>query len=228
MTIRKLKIPKSEAIAKIVEQRRRGRELLLSVRKDTRDEIKVKYELWRDFTVDILNEIYASDTYGSDFQKHESSEVEYVSADWIPDIRYYVTKQIFPKLQFLKILAEKIDEFLERPDDSEDKAMEGLQERTIRDIPSPSIITIPQLFKFLTAPQVYRLITSIVVVIIGAFSLGMFIQSLRLDMEKYNLFQENQEMKDEIEVIRQEYELLGNKYESVVDSLELLNPPSAP
>lgn len=32
----------------------------------------------------------------------------------------------------------------------------------------------------------------------------------------------------EIEVIRQEYELLGNKYESVVDSLELLNPPSAP
>ncbi len=111
MSNRELKISVPEARIKIETQIKKGYILVELATKETRDNFKIRFEYWDSHTQEVLENIFSSVCYRIDFEEHKSSEVEYVSSDWIPDIKYYVNKQIIPKLEYLKILLENIDDF---------------------------------------------------------------------------------------------------------------------
>ena len=37
--------------------------------------------------------------------------MEYVSSDWVPDVEYYLEKEIVPKVDYLSVLSRSIDQF---------------------------------------------------------------------------------------------------------------------
>ena len=75
---------------------------------DEVDAFKLKYDHWRDITSEVLNEIFVSTDYSYKFRNQKSSKREYVNSSWQPDIKYYITKKMKPKIQYLKLLAENI------------------------------------------------------------------------------------------------------------------------
>ncbi|MFX0199464.1 MAG: hypothetical protein ACFFCW_25360 [Candidatus Hodarchaeota archaeon] len=116
-----------EARAKIEAQIRKGEELRekgLSIIKSKnsyqisareRDNFEASFEQWEGFTVEILEELFASSHYAYEFKKKQSSKVEYVGSGWIPDIEYYLEKQITPKIDYLNILIKNLNEFKDPP-----------------------------------------------------------------------------------------------------------------
>lgn len=68
---------------------------------------------WVDITYSVLQRIYKSSKYASEFKERHSSKVEYVSSSWIPDIEYYLHRQLVPKLDYLNVLRDSIDDFEE-------------------------------------------------------------------------------------------------------------------
>jgi predicted nucleotide-binding protein len=76
-----------------------------------RDSFKVKYEQWESLTAEVLNELFVSGRYSHEFKEHRSSEDELVSSDWVPDIDYYLRKELLPKIDFLKVLGGNVDDF---------------------------------------------------------------------------------------------------------------------
>lgn len=115
MSKRQIKIPKQGVKKKIDQQIEKGRQLVLSAqsKNENRDNFEIKYKQWVEFTGEILKEIFVSSTYAADFKEHRSSKVEYVNSGWIPDIEYYLTKQLNPKLHFLRVLNDNLNEFVE-------------------------------------------------------------------------------------------------------------------
>ena len=91
-----------------------GVELINKHRNNSRtdvDSFKINYDHWHDITSETLNEIFVSTDYSYKFRKQKSSKVEYVSSSWQPDIKYYLTKEIKPKIDYLKMLADNILDF---------------------------------------------------------------------------------------------------------------------
>ena len=125
MSKRKIKVPLTMASEKIDSQIQKGKELAKTgsdliksnyrLRRGARDRDNYKslYEQWVDFTYEILKEIFYSNSYAVDFKKKKSSKVEYVNSSWKPDVKYYLEKQIIPKLDFLEILKKNLFEFEE-------------------------------------------------------------------------------------------------------------------
>ena len=59
-----------------------------TMRTRSRDNFEVIYNQWRDFAEDKLRELFVSSHYADEFREARSSEVEYVSSDWIPGVDY--------------------------------------------------------------------------------------------------------------------------------------------
>ena len=118
----KIKVEKSYAKERLKAQIEKGRELFEKgsqiVREASqgsgtrsRDSFKAFYNQWEDFTEEILSGLFASNHQAREFRKTQSSKVEYVGSDWIPGVEYYLEKQIIPKLDYLRVLSENIEQF---------------------------------------------------------------------------------------------------------------------
>lgn len=79
------------------------------------DGLKIQYDHWHDITSETLNEIFISSDYSYKFRKQKSSQIEYVNSSWQPDIKYYLHKEIKPKIDYLKMLVDNIEDFDEAP-----------------------------------------------------------------------------------------------------------------
>lgn len=123
MSNRHINVSKGDAQSRVGRQIQKGKALyeegvgILEKRPTSahlsrlRDSFKVKYEQWEGLTAEVLNELFVSGRYAYDFKEHRSSEVEYVSSDWIPDIEYYLRTELLPKIDFLKVLSSNLDDF---------------------------------------------------------------------------------------------------------------------
>lgn len=127
MSRKLLKISKSIAKDKIARQLEKGNGLAekgksvlgekrgISTRE--RDVFESEYNQWVSFTCETLEEIFLSYNYSGEFKKKRSSDVEYVNSNWVPDIKYYLIKQIIPKLDYLQLLLTSVDDFEEQRED---------------------------------------------------------------------------------------------------------------
>ena len=88
----KIKVDKSFAEEKLKAQIEKGKELFekgsqiiremspgTTQRNRSHDGFKVLYNQWRDFTEEILSELFVSNHYAHEFREAQSSKVEYVN-----------------------------------------------------------------------------------------------------------------------------------------------------
>jgi hypothetical protein len=129
MSKTKIKIIQSEAKTKLDKQIEKGRALAVkamdvlrgtrahtSDRTRERDNYIVLFNKWQDFTTAELNQIFLSSNYSHEFKEKVSSKRKMVSSDWIPDVDYYLEHLLSPKIDYLSILRDSIDEFkFEKP-----------------------------------------------------------------------------------------------------------------
>jgi hypothetical protein len=121
MSENKIKVPIKEASEKVEKQIKKGIGLVEEGSKIFKksmgrirrldDNFENKYEMWLNITVEVLDEVFVSTKYSYDFKEKTSSQVEYVNSDWKPDIKYWVTKELIPKIDYLTVLKENISEF---------------------------------------------------------------------------------------------------------------------
>jgi len=132
MSEKTIKISKEEAFKKIDQQIEKGLTLVEEGSKTFKksmgrahladDGFENEYKMWLMITKEILSDIFISSNYGDEFEKRKSSKTEYVSSDWKPDIKYWIGKELIPKIDYLVVLRENIDEFEFMP--SEQKTSE--------------------------------------------------------------------------------------------------------
>ena len=121
MSEKRIKVSVKEASEKIERQIKKGTTLVeegskifkksMSRIRRLDDNFENKYEMWLNITAEVLDEIFVSTKYSYDFKDKTSSQIEYVSSDWKPDIKYWVTKELIPKIDYLTVLKENISEF---------------------------------------------------------------------------------------------------------------------
>jgi len=105
------------------------------------DAFKLQYDHWRDITNEILNEIFLSSDYSYKFRRQISSKKEYVNSSWQPDIKYYITREMQPKIQYLKLLAENIMVYDEQtPEDSVNNDDASVPDKVKKDMSLKTII----------------------------------------------------------------------------------------
>ncbi len=149
MSKSKIKIPRKDAFEKLDQQIKKGSALIedasenfkKSMGRDRRvdDNFENKYKLWLDMTIETMDDIYLSREYVNEFRRKKSSQSEYVAYDWKPDIKYWVTKKIIPKIDYLVLLRESLNEFeVEQPANEVSKTPSENGE-TLADTPSDQI-----------------------------------------------------------------------------------------
>lgn len=121
MSKTKIKISSDEAFKKLDQQIKKGSSLIdegsenfkKSMGRDRRvdDNFENKYKMWLNITAEMLDGIFSSTDYSWEFKERISSQTEYVSSDWKPDIKYWITKELIPKIDYLVILRESINDF---------------------------------------------------------------------------------------------------------------------
>jgi len=121
MSEKEIKVSKEEAFDKIDQQIKKDSALVeegsetfkKSMRRVRRvdDNFENKYKIWLKITWEIIGSIFISSNYSYEFKKRISSQTEYVSSDWKPDIKYWITKELIPKIDYLIVLRENINEF---------------------------------------------------------------------------------------------------------------------
>ena len=173
------------------------------------DAFKLKYDHWRDITSEILDEIFLSPNYSYKFRHQISSKKEYVNSSWQPDIKYYITKEIQPKIQYLKLLAENIMAYDEQAPEKENK---------VSDVAAPSnleLLSITQLIGLLKPTQLKSVVAATLAAFIAVFYFGYEVNSWKNDNDKYNLTTENSELKDENQQLKQELSSFKDKKDSI-------------
>ncbi len=125
MAKNKIKISNKDAYTKIDQQINKGSILVeegsktfkRTLGKDKRidDNFENRFNVWVNITIEILDSIFVSTEYNYEFKNKISSEKDYVSYDWKPDIRYWISKQLIPKIDYLIVLRENINEFEYEP-----------------------------------------------------------------------------------------------------------------
>lgn len=171
-----IKISKAEAKKEIEDQIQKAKDLYkkgeqeLSSSSDeeirARDNFKILYKHWENFTCEMLRKIFVSSSYASEFVKVQSSKVEYVSSSWIPDIEYYLEKQMTPKVDYLGILIQTIDQFTEI---KEEKKQSVFTPPPDNNLDLPEKVTLSWLWKHVPAKFWFVLIG----LFIAAFILGV-------------------------------------------------------
>lgn len=121
-----LKIKKNEALEAINRQIQKGDALFNkgnslikekgshNITSRDRDLFKSSFTQWVDLTYSMLNNVFESSKYALEFKEKHSSKVEYVGSSWVPDIPYYLSKQLIQKLDYLKMLRDSMDDFTEK------------------------------------------------------------------------------------------------------------------
>ena len=157
----KIRVDKSYAEEKLKAQIEKGEELFekrakiirerspdTTMRTRNRDNFEVLYNQWRDFAEDKLRELFVSSHYADEFREARSSEVEYVSSAWIPGVDYYLKKEIIPKLDYLRILSQSIDQFEKA---ESDVAAPVALPRTVAALELPDRVTLAWLWQHVPA-----------------------------------------------------------------------------
>lgn len=75
------------------------------------DEYRLRLEQWVDLTIEVLNEVFHSSSYSSNFKSQKSSVRTYVGSSWQPDIEFYLRMKLKPRTDFLTMLIETLPEF---------------------------------------------------------------------------------------------------------------------
>jgi hypothetical protein len=121
-----LKIRRAEALASINRQIQKGDELFTkghslikekgrhNIPSRDRDLFQSSFTQWVDLTYATLIRVFDSSKYALEFKEKHSSEVQYVGSSWVPDIQYYLSKQLIQKLDYLKMLRDSMDDFTEK------------------------------------------------------------------------------------------------------------------
>lgn len=172
------------------------------------DSFKLKYDHWHDITSETLNEIFHSSNYSYKFRHHRSSKVEYVNSSWQPDIKYYITKEIRPKIEFLKNLADNIQDFDETTADDVKNEENILMSLDLENL------SVSELLKVLKPGQLKGVISITIAVIIGAFYFGYVVHSWKIDNDKFNLANEIKLIKEENIELKKELTTLNNDEEA--------------
>ncbi len=170
-----IKISNAEAKKKIESQIRKAEDLFCKGEKElssssvegtrARDNFKILYEQWEDFTCEILREIFVSSSYARKFVEVRSSEVEYVAPNWVPGIKYFLEKQIIPKKDYLGILIHNIDQFTKV---IEEKNLSPLITLPDNNLDLPEKVTLAGLWKYVPVKfWLWFLGLSITILIVG-------------------------------------------------------------
>lgn len=121
-----LKIRKDEALESINRQIQKGDALFTKgdslikekgrhiITSRDRDLFQASFTQWIDLTYAMLIKVFESSKYALEFKEKHSSKVEYVGSSWVPDIPYYLNKQLIQKLDYLKMLRDSMDDFTEK------------------------------------------------------------------------------------------------------------------
>ena len=157
----KIRFDKSYAEETLKAQIEKGEELLekgvqiirerssdITKRTRNRDNFEVLYIQWRDFAEEMLRELFVSSHYADEFIEVRSSEVEYVGSSWIPDVDYYLHKEIIPKLDYLRILSQNINQFQKAESDT---AAPVPQPQTTAALEFPDRVTLAWLWQHVPA-----------------------------------------------------------------------------
>jgi len=179
-----------------------------------RDNFEVKYRQWEAFTSEILRETLVSGSYAHDFHEEHSSVVEYVGSDWVPDIKYYIQRQLGPKLDFLKILLGNLGEFDEGPQSTTSPSKLGKPSNSLRtatkDVGDIDKLTIIDLLRQLKIGQTVKVVSMAIALLIGAFTFGYTVHSWKLDREKSQLSRDNELLSREKARLKSELDSLRN------------------
>ncbi len=233
MSANKIKISKTVALEKIERQITKGSVLAQagidfikknpnhSIHRSEVDKFEIEFEQWVNITGSIIFEIFDDYNYGSKFKDHISSKREYVSSDWQPDIKYYLERQLLPKLEYLKILKKNVIDLeeIEAENNITPEIKNDSIDKTNNEMPVSKIdlntydfskITLPQLLNILTVPQIIKIITSIFALLVLAFWIGYYFHS----------FQSNQKLIDNIEILSKEIETLKMENQSLTKEFQ--------
>lgn len=125
MSANKIKCSKEDFINKLNTRINKGtiiadgiikqRNLVPGLNSDRRyvDKVKTDYEQWYEITHSVLMDIFESDKYADKFERIIYSKQKLVGSNWQPDIEYYLVYKLIPKLNFLKVLIQNIDDYEE-------------------------------------------------------------------------------------------------------------------
>jgi hypothetical protein len=197
-----IKMPHDVAKGKIVTQHDLGVNIIKSGikviderRSTSRTEVdafQLKYEHWRDITSEVLNEVFLSRDYAYKFRNKISSQKKYVSYSWQPDIQYYITKEMQPKIQYLKLLAENIMAY-------DEDASKDISETKDKEPPTNlENYTVIQLIGLLKPIQFKSAVALAVTIIITVFYFGYEVNSWKQNNDNYHLTNENNLLKEDI------------------------------
>ena len=180
------------------------------------DKIKTEYDQWYEVTNSLLLDIFESSTYAYNFRQTKSSKREYVNPSWQPNIKFYITYELLPKLNYLKVLKENIDDYDEvekevennstNPNIGNDKPLDS-NEKFLEDYEIDKI-PISYFLKRISLPQVISIIGFIIILISGSFYFGYNVKSWQVDRDKVELNQENESARNKIKILQKEIDSL--------------------
>jgi len=227
MSKKKLKTTKDIASEKISKQIQKGIYLYKNgvniikkykhkISPRTRDIFESEFNQWAGFTFELLCELFISSEYAHEFKEKHLSNVEYVDSSWIPDIQYYLEKQLIPKIDYLKMLHKNIQEFDEQISNNESNVKiesNDDKEKILKDnIVEVEKMTIGKLLSVLSISQIFKILSFLIALIIGSFWFGYYVNSWKIDKQKYDLSIENKKVKQELK-----------EYKSILDSISINN-----
>lgn len=216
MVKNQIKVKKSDAKSKIEIQIEKGKVIFETGKKTLkekynheissreRDIFTAKFKQWDDLTFEVLYEIFTSSSYAIKFRDTHSSKTELVGSSWIPDIKYYVTKQLVPKLDYLILLLETIDDY-----DVVLEEKKKVEKMVKKDSNSDSHfefekMTLHDFVKKLKISQLITLFSFIVALIVGSFWLGYYVSSWKVDKEKFDLTVQSEKYKNQLKKYEQQ------------------------
>jgi len=237
MSVTKIKIDKIQFIDKLNKQITKGSVLAKrgfdfikshpdhSLYRSEVDKFKMEVNQWIDITQSILYEVFTSPKYGSEFKNLKTSKREYVSSSWQPDIKFYLEYGLLPKLNYLKIVRDNIDDLEEVETENltvtntnKEKENSTIEE-TIKTVEKISVdnydfskITIPQLRNILSIPQIIKIISFILGLLVAAFWVGYYFYS----------FQTNENLSDSIDKLSTQFEDLKIQNDTLFSTIKKL------
>lgn len=189
MSKTKIKIDQSEAKAKIDVQIANGKKLGeqgWNILRDTqtnsigrgraKDSFVVLFDQWCDFTIEIVDHIFVSNIYARRFKETKSSQHTLVGSHWSPDVDYYLRTLLIPKIDYLSILSESIEQF-QKEDPS--RSQEIVKEQRDTNLEMPGCVTLAWLWRHVP----YTFWFGLVGLLVSAFSLGLYVGQLEFVQE---------------------------------------------
>ena len=236
MAANKLKISRTVALEKLDRQITKGQvlgkkgiEFIKNIPNHSNycseiDRFKIELEQWIDISQSALYEIYHSPKYGSDFKNHRASKREYVSSSWQPDIRFYLEYELLPKLEYLKILKENTFDLeeIDKPDkpDKTDTSIPETKDKVENVKPEVkkinienydfAKITVPQLLGLLSIPQIVKIISTIIGLLVVGFWIGFYANENTSKKSNEDLIKVVNDLSKEVKQLRVQSDSLEN------------------